>query len=226
MTTEAIAAAISAQTENDNNNRNLEFAYGVAQVAVGVILGEKAYDEYTDATDDLEALNIRRQVMAETIHAHRLGVTIPFQIGAMNTALSIPEYPPDYESLCGFFNDIAMSSRDAARDASSSYSALFCMSPSSCRRALDYSAGLSAVDSTYARGRFDERTEERLRQLRMDTIQSIHSGTFTNPSSVFGLIDSAASVYGYIQEQAFNNLTGATTLLSYGASGLFSAISS
>lgn len=214
-----MSAEAAAQQESEFERR---IAFSVIQVAAGILLAEKAYDEFKESTEDLIALNERREAMAETIHDHRLNVTVPFQKSALDRALALEVPSPDYGGLCSFYNSLANSSLHASHSAYDAYSSLLCTGKGSCARQLDFSAGLASVDGVYARGRFDERNQEEIRQLRMDTMQTIHAGTFTNPSGVFGLIESAASVYGFIQNQSFGALSGAVATLSLGVQGLFS----
>lgn len=204
-----------------DNRRVQDILIAVAFLGLGLILANDAYDEYKEATDNLVALNECREEMACRIHEHRLTVTVPFQKCAMDMALGLVVPSPDYNGLCGFYKSLAWNSLSEAQEAADTYSNMMCVKPSDCRRQLDYFAGLTAVDSAYATARIKERSEETIRQLKVDAVQSVHAATFTNPSGVFGLIESAAGVYGYIQQQAFSNLSGSVSLLSYGAGGLF-----
>ena len=188
-------------------------------------LAEEAEDDLELATDTLVSINRRREELADTIHKHNLKVTLPFQKFAMRSVLDMDEMNVDYGGLCSYYQQMSRRQLAGARVASSNYMALFCVKESKARRELDYFAGVASVDSAYARVRNQQRREELMRNIKSDAILGVHSGTFTGPSGVFGLIESAAQVYGYIQNQASGQLSGALALVGYGAGAGISSLS-
>ena len=188
-------------------------------------LAQEAEDDLEIATDTLVEINTRREELGDIIHKHNLKVTLPFQKFAMRSVLDMDELSVDYGGLCSYYQQMSKRQLAGARVASSEYMAMFCVKESKARRELDYFAGISAVDSSYSRVRNQQRREELMRNIKSDAILSVHAGTFTGPSGVFGLIESAAQVYGYIQNQASGQLSGALSLIGYGAGAGIASIS-
>jgi len=220
----ATAAAVLAQTAVLVAEFALRFGASIALIAVGLDLAEKAKEEFEEATDNLVDLNTIREQMACEIHNRNLSVTIPFQRSAMQTALGIRVPTTDYNGLCSFFHNLGIRQLVAGKEASGQYSEMFNVVPSAARREFDYFTGLSIADSSYARARNQERRTELLREAKVSAVQGTHAGTFNTPTGVFGLIENAAGIYGYIQGQSAGSFAGAASLVSYGGTQLAQSI--
>lgn len=212
----AAATAIAAQTAEFIADNLARIAATAAVLALAADLANEAKDDFEEATDSIVDINRRREVLAARIHRHNLKVTLPFQKFAMTTALRMDEMQPDYNGLCSFYQSLSRRQLAGAQVASRNYLSLFCIQESKSRRELDYFSGIASVDSSYSRVKNQERREELMRNIKVDTVQSVHAGTFSGPNGVFGLIDSAAQIYGYIQNQSATQFAGAATLLGSG----------
>jgi len=183
-------------------------------------IAEKAKDEYRFATDKIVELNQCREELACAIQNHNLTVTLPFQRSVMDTALNAGVPAPNYGGLCAFYQNLAIRSLVGAKNASSEYSSLFCVKPSSLRREVEYYSGISGVDSSYARTRSQERRQELMRESKTRFVQSAHGATFTSPLPSFGLLETATDVYTQMQNNAAGALGGSIAALSRGATQL------
>ena len=216
----AVAAAVIARNIFEAALQSLDVAASAALFAGGVSLASKAQRQFRDATDALVDLNACREEMACEIHRRNLTTNLPFQNSAMRIALDIQEPTPNYNGLCSFFHNLQVKRLFGAREAADNYSELFCIKPSFNRREFDYFTGLSSVDASYARVRSQERREELLRESKVSAVQSTHAGTFNSPQGVFGLIENAAGIYGYIQQQAAGSFAGAGSLVAFSGTAL------
>ena len=192
--------------------------------ALGILLAIEARAEYEATTDLLEELNQCRLDMACELQEHNLGVIYPFIRCVMDEICEYEEPQPDYGGMCSFFQGFMSGTNDLAHQAHSTYVENFCFCPSDCQTQTGYYAALAGVDSAYARTRFQERREEKMRELKFRALQQAHAGTFRSPSAIFQLLDVAGSIYGYIQGQAFSNYAGALSVFGYGITTALSGI--
>lgn len=216
----ATAAAIIAQTAQFVLKWAGDIILAGILLDTSIDIARKAKDDYESSTDNLIRINECREQMACEIHAHNLGVTIPFQRNAMQTALNIAVPSANYGGLCSFYQNLSIRSLSGARSASDEYSRLFCVKPSVLRRELDYFSGIASVDSSYARARNQERRQELIREIKTDAVLGTHAGTFVSQTPLFGLIEDAASIYAYIQSEAAGSLAGSLALFSYGVTSI------
>ena len=222
----ATAAAVIADTAAFIAENAFQLVIAGILLDTGRDIVEKAEEEFEFATDRLVEINECREQMACAIHEHNLSVTLPFQRQAMQTALSLSVPSSNYGGLCAFYHNLAMRSLSGGNAASRSYLNLFCVRPSPLRREIDYFAGISAVDASYARAKNQERREELLREIKVDAVLSAHRGTFSSPLPSFGLLESASNLYSYIQANAAGALGGGVAALTYGATTLTDTFSS
>ena len=88
---------------------------------------EDSYAEYVLTTDELEDAMHQQIQMAQTMHAHTLGVTHVFLQRAMEEAFAYPIDEVEYASICAESGKLINQTFGVATDAERFYHNAFCM---------------------------------------------------------------------------------------------------
>lgn len=168
---------------------------------------EESYQEYELSTNELEAAMHQQIQMAQTMHAHTLGVTHVFLQQAMQESFAYPVDEVEYSSICNASGDLIGNTYPKAVTAERFYHNAFCM-PRRMSGQQGHASGIATVDFAFARSRAQERRKERQTEARIKTIQRAHTGTFRNPQAAFGLMENAVQLYSGLQSGALQTLGG------------------
>lgn len=198
-----------------------EIAAAAVVAAASLALAEEAYEEWKEATDDLEDAMARQIAMVEDQHAHTLGVTHAYLQTAMQEAFNYPVDAPDYGGVCSRMGTEIDRIYGRLQRADTSYHKSFCQTRRRTGQ-IGHATGLAAVDAAFARGKFQERRRNRQEENRTRVIQNAHSGTFVNANAAFGLMNNAIEIFQNMSNSAIQALGG--NLASFGA-GLTAALS-
>lgn len=199
--------------EHERENEQNGWA-GLILAFVGIFLITKYIDKYNKSSERSRSIARRQLDMTNTIKDHYLAVTHPQRVFSVTNSMSMP-IPSISVDIADFKELDFVSRMQKQRDSLLKDSSSFCRLQS-CRNSIEIAGSIAMADSSYSRKQFNLRRFERRTELKRRIVTKSHSASMQQSQAFFQLLNTAASIYSSIMQNAQQNLTGATGMLGQG----------